>query len=348
MFNFHHLEKSFRLKSDDGVFKLAMDEKLPNNISYSRAIESVGSLKVRTATKRPHRILQIINNQHVIHNISRDRSNGFIHNCMTLTHDGETLISGGAGGFLISYNTKTGTKLHDFTGHTSDVWDVAVSPDNRLLVSGSADQTIRLWNIATAELLLTIFQGSDSEWVAWTPEGYYISSPLGDKYIGWQLNNGEDKAADYYSAFQFERVLYRPDYVNAYLEQMGRSGNAASIRKGASFDINRLRTIAPPKIEIVSPSYGDILENSTDVPLRLSVKSDGPKMLNYTVFVNNIPITESADRELTPDQQHFFEKNIAIPLFDIRNKIRVEVLTAESMGLSETTVFQQVTSSWPH
>ena len=63
-----------------------------------------------------------------------------------------------------------------------------------------------------------MFVGSDHEWVAWTPQGYYTSSLQGDRYIGWHLNQGEDKAAKYYSASQFQKQFYRPDVVAEYLK----------------------------------------------------------------------------------------------------------------------------------
>ena len=64
-----------------------------------------------------------------------------------------------------------------FAGHEGNVFAAAPSPDGRYLVSASGDETVRLWNLKTRELLVSLFQGKDGEWVMWTPQGFYASSP---------------------------------------------------------------------------------------------------------------------------------------------------------------------------
>ena len=51
---------------------------------------------------------------------------------------------------------RSGQPLATLHGHTGGVWGVALSGDNRLIVSGSYDGTIRLWERASGRELVTI------------------------------------------------------------------------------------------------------------------------------------------------------------------------------------------------
>lgn len=48
--------------------------------------------------------------------------------------------------FLILFLTPSGNTTRRFVGHSKDVLSVAFSADNRQIVSGSRDRTIKLWN----------------------------------------------------------------------------------------------------------------------------------------------------------------------------------------------------------
>jgi len=158
-------------------------------------------------------ILEIHHDNSVKARIERGATDGYRHQSYTFTPDGQRIISGGSNGWLTAYD-REGNKLGEYVGHTGDVWAVAVSPNGQLLASGSGDQTVRLWNVQSRENLLTLFQGSNGEWVAWTPSGHYTASAQGDKMVGWHINRGVDKAADYVSAAQLRTQLNRPEIVD--------------------------------------------------------------------------------------------------------------------------------------
>ncbi|MEO0431304.1 MAG: hypothetical protein AAF151_06375, partial [Cyanobacteria bacterium J06656_5] len=49
-----------------------------------------------------------------------------------------------------------GDCLATLNGHENLVWSVAFSPDGQTLASGSSDNTIRIWDVATGDCLQVI------------------------------------------------------------------------------------------------------------------------------------------------------------------------------------------------
>ncbi|HXZ14444.1 MAG TPA: PDZ domain-containing protein, partial [Roseiarcus sp.] len=160
-------------------------------------------------------VLDIRRGERTVVSLERDRTSGYAHQSYSFSPDSRVVISGGGGGQLFAFDlaeleSKGGTLrggdfdgvAHAFVGHEGDVWAEAPSPDGRYLVSGSADQTVRLWNLKTRELIVTLFRGANGEWALWTPQGYYAASPNGEALVGWNLNRGADKDAQWVSAEQ--------------------------------------------------------------------------------------------------------------------------------------------------
>lgn len=78
-------------------------------------------------------------------------------------------------------------------GHDSMVVSVMFSPDGTRLISGSHDQTVRLWEVSTGECL-KVLQGHDN-WVwsvAFSPDGHSIASASQDETIKlWDAKTGD-------------------------------------------------------------------------------------------------------------------------------------------------------------
>jgi len=80
----------------------------------------------------------------------------------------------------------------------STTWAVNISGNGKLAIAAFGDGTIRWYNMADGKELLAFFPHADRKrWVIWTPSGYYDASPGADDIIGWHINNGKDKAADF-------------------------------------------------------------------------------------------------------------------------------------------------------
>lgn len=79
-------------------------------------------------------------------------------------------------------------------GHTSGVYSVSFSPDGRYALSGSADNTLKLWEISTGREIRT-FEGHthNISSVAFSPDGKYVLSGSMDNTLKlWDVGTGEE------------------------------------------------------------------------------------------------------------------------------------------------------------
>jgi WD40 repeat protein len=71
-----------------------------------------------------------------------------------------------------------------FVGHTNIVNSVAFSSDGRRALSGSADQTVRLWDVADGRELYCYKGHTDTvRGVAFSPDGSWSASGSADRSI---------------------------------------------------------------------------------------------------------------------------------------------------------------------
>jgi WD40 repeat protein len=248
IFDYGHIEHSFIIQSQTDQF--GINSEPINETAVTRSVKKVGNISIQTKNNKNQPTFEILKNNNIVHRFTRGFTDGYDHRSLTLTPDGKLVISGGGSGILASYSTQTGQKQNEFIGHTGDVWAVAVSRDGRLLISGSSDQTVRLWEVYTGKLLLTLFYGTDHEWVAWTPEGFFASSENGAKYIGYHLNRGEDQPADFVSVDQVFSMFYRPDLVRYKIMGGYELIITAQLNKIGKID-QVLASGLPPTIEIL-------------------------------------------------------------------------------------------------
>ena len=82
------------------------------------------------------------------------------------------------------WDLASGKLKETLTGHSQDIWSVAISSDGKTIVSGSEDNTIKIWDLAKGSLKETL---TGHTWVvtsvAISPDGENIVSSSDDKTI---------------------------------------------------------------------------------------------------------------------------------------------------------------------
>lgn len=269
-------------------------------------------------------VLRIEKSGKLVARIQRDFSNGYSHRAYGFSPDGETIISGGSNGYLAAYDLQ-GRARGAYVGHEGDIWAVAISPDGRLLATGAHDQTLRIWNLVTRELIVTLFHGADGDWVLWTPQGYYMGSPGADKLVGWQINKGQDQAAEFVGAEQLRQHLNRPDIVEKSII-LASAEQAVREAPGATFRLTELLSRPVPRFKIEAPIHGST-ERSGRATVKIMIEATPDPIKAIRVQVNGRQIVEQTPDTGTGGFQPG-ERTLDVPLAAGRNEVRVTLTNA--------------------
>ncbi len=133
-----------------------------------------------------------------------------------LSHDGQTLISGGedqnpAGQFypIKVWDLNSGQVLRTLNGHRKPIRSLSLSENGQILASSSADNTIKIWNRTTGKLLQTLEGHTEPVWsVALSRDGQTAISGSADKTVRiWNLQTGESRVLSEHTATVYAVAL---------------------------------------------------------------------------------------------------------------------------------------------
>ena len=81
------------------------------------------------------------------------------------------------------------TAIGTLNGHKKGVWDLKFSPVDQLLVSGSGDKMVKVWNVGLKQCVATLQgHGSAVVKVSWLNAGLQIASAATDGVVKlWNL-----------------------------------------------------------------------------------------------------------------------------------------------------------------
>jgi WD40 repeat protein len=84
--------------------------------------------------------------------------------------------------------------MMQFTGHTGFVWQASFSPDGKKIVTASADDTVRIWDVASGKSLVTITGHSDAvRGVVFSPDGKTVLTASADQTARiWDAATGQE------------------------------------------------------------------------------------------------------------------------------------------------------------
>jgi WD40 repeat protein len=152
--------------------------------------------------------------------------------------DGGQALAASGDHMVSNWELETGRQLNTFRG-----WEIATgrlvktvtdfakgdfSGERQLLAGRAADGSVRLSSAQTGALLLSIVEGADGEWIAFTPAGFFNASPGGEKLL--YLVRGVETIP---FAERAAKRFHHPDLVEQFLQ-----GDRQGLYKRAADEIH--------------------------------------------------------------------------------------------------------------
>lgn len=314
------LDKTLALPTAERFFE--DPEALAEQSAYARAALADDDWSLRAVSGGKdgleNAVLEIASGGKVVHSIENAATNGFVHSAYTLIDKGLGLITGGSDGTLLEYKTATAEVSGEFTGHTGEINAMAASEKEGLLVTGSADQTVRLWNLQTHKLIVSMFFAG-SEWIVWMPQGYYYSSADGDKLIGWQVNQGRDHEGRFISAGQLKKYLWSPEMVRRAIVLHSAEQAVQEMRPGVDRELEKLLLRKPPEFGIkLATDQSNVREGYVAVEIT-GAQEAGADVAGFSILSNSRNVGDVTARSADGGKSTIVE----VPVENGENTIRI-------------------------
>ena len=281
------------------------------------------SLSTRTIKKyqMKNTVLNILKNGKPFASIKKNSTNGFVHRIYGWYKN--FIISGGFDGKLMIYDF-WGEEVANLIGHTGDIlwldidgdkliststdktikiWDLTKLNKRKLNEKYIKDIQSRS-SLTRKEIIkrgtkanlafmflhidinptLSLFISKDNEYVAWTNEGFFNASKGGAKYIGYHINQGPNKEAEYVTVDALYSTFYRPDLIQKALagESLKKYAKNINIQK-------LLQDGLAPEVHILSKTT-NTKNQDLDLSVQVCPKGKGGYD-NLTLLINDMPVS---------------------------------------------------------
>ena len=252
------------------------------------------------------------------------------------------LIGSGAAGAgalataAVIIRRQSGFLIRTLTGHTSTVDSVAYAPDGRTALSGSWDNTLRLWNLASGSTIRTLTGHTDMALsVAIAPDGRTALSGSYDKTLKlWDLASGSTIRTLTGHAYQVYSVAIAPDGRTALSGSYDKTLKLWDLATGSTLRTLTGHTEAVFSVAI-APDGRTALSGSGDITLKLWDVATGNTI--RTLTGHTYPVASVA---IAPDGRTGLSGSydITLKLWDLATGNTLRTLTGHTESVTAVAI----------
>lgn len=241
--------------------------------------------------------------------------------------------------------------FNEKNGHIADITGHAIDPEENWLITASRDATIKIWDLGTRELTLTIIPVDRDKRILITPENHYFAPKNSLDAIGFR------QGTRYYPLEQFDLLFNRPDLVlerirgkDSLLISMYRNAYEKRLRKSGFSAEQFSPEWHSPEVEILNARELGFTAANREVELKVKASDTKYLLDRFNIWVNDVPIYGTSGVSIKDEASENIEKTFLVPLSDGNNRIEVSCMNekgVESLKIPIDLAYQPPVPSVP-
>ncbi|MDH5397483.1 MAG: caspase family protein, partial [Cyclobacteriaceae bacterium] len=214
-----------------------------------------------------------------------------------------------------------------FRGHQDRVTSVTMTPDNRLLFSSSLDASVKIWNIDSARLAMTVVPVGKNNALYVTPDNYYMTTGKSLLDFGFKVDDR------FVFPEQFDALYNRPDII---MERLGYAPAplVLAYKKAWEKRLEKLgieesmlkKDFHLPELELLNAVAIPAESLSDTLLLKLKLKDSVYTLDRVNVWVNNVPVFGRKGLAVTKKNTDALYLDVPVKLVKGNNKVQMNVM----------------------
>jgi WD40 repeat protein len=246
-------------------------------------------------------------------------------NSVEFTKDDEQIVTSSQDRTAIVWSVASGEKISVFKGHTDFIRTATLGPDGKNVLTVSEDNTIKQWNLQKQSLDYTRVELDASDYLVYSPSGYYSGSPDAAKKIHYVTNDLNIISFD-----QLDIRYNRPDMVLSAFEtkdtSLIRSYNNAWQKRVKKLGVDTMQfngTYAAPVADIANRNDFNFEQSTNQLTIRIAASDSVALLQRYNIWLNDVPVFGMKGKQI--DNKRQLSETQTITLSSGVNRIEVSV-----------------------